>query len=195
LCSLLPFPPTARARVCVRENERRKSKCVCSPQHTFKCKLSDDSNSYTSWHLCDRRETERERERESTAIKYTSRIAGNFPLFPQEMTQCVLFTKPFSYWRSRCSGLLCAWVIASRRFGWTYRLHPKGYECYNSLVTLRMKAVLFFKTSRRNYRCTRRINPPDLLPQQLRRGYLKSLFSCCWEYIHFYFIFLVYLFF
>jgi hypothetical protein len=76
----------------VRQTEGSKGNCVCSAQYKFKRKLNDDSNSYTSCHLCGRREGQSQRE--NTAAKDTSLIAGNFPLCPTEMTQCLLFTKP-----------------------------------------------------------------------------------------------------
>ena len=147
------------ARLFMRKNERWKGNCVCSPQRTFDCKLSDDSNSYTSCHLCDRRERQREREggrereieREYSNKRYVT-YKGKFSILPAGNDTMLIIYLTIFVLTEQCSGFLYARVIVSWRLGWTYRLHPKGYECYNSLLTLRMKAVLFFKMSRRNYR-------------------------------------------
>jgi hypothetical protein len=52
--------------------------------------------------------------------------------------------------------VLCTWVIVSRRFEETYRLHLQGYELVSSLMTMAMKQVRSFKASESIYPSTQR---------------------------------------
>jgi hypothetical protein len=73
----------------------------------------------------------------------------------------------------------CGWVIYFPRFEVKYRLHLQGYEFVNSLIILKMKAVLLFETSGSNYQTTRQKDVEGLVTQQSLRGNLKSLFLYC----------------
>jgi hypothetical protein len=87
----------------------------------------------------------------------------------------------------------CGWAIPSRRFEETYRLHLQIYESVNWLITLKMKAILFFEASGRNYPTTRRNNPKYLISQHSCGGNLKSRFDIVNNvFLSVHFIFFIY---
>jgi hypothetical protein len=92
-------------------------------------------------------------ERENTA-------AEMLPLYLLEITQHwkdIISCKPVFVFKKQVFWVVapCDWVIASRRFKGTYRLHLHDYESMNLPITLRIKPVRLFQTSGSNCPPTR----------------------------------------
>jgi hypothetical protein len=64
-------------------------------------------------------------------------------------TEAFISCKPVFMLRKKlfCVLELFCWIPDFRRFEWTYRLNLQSYQYKNLLVTLKMKAVRFLKTS------------------------------------------------